>query len=199
MDAQCEAAAAPMVCEAEPRRSGVVIGTTLGVGLAGASGYPNNASLIGQPAYFSSSNLMVGPSESFFVMGALADYVNFGFFFGGGTAKSKDWRSTSSGIGFRLELFPLYGFSPKLRDLGVVAKFGVGGATLATRIAGDFPTSSGSQSFVGVGVFYDLKLTKLFGGHLSGGPTFDYDVITAPAIDRHTAVFGFRFAFYGGP
>jgi hypothetical protein len=189
--------APPSIDAPAEHRSGVVIGTAIGLGLAGSSGYPNNASLIGSPDYYSQSNLMIGANTSVFVMGAVADYVNFGFFFGGGTAKSHDWRSTSTGVGFRFEVFPLYRLYPTLRDLGFATKLGVGTTHLATRLPGDYPTSSGSQSLVSIGAFYEFTLTKLGRGHIAGGPSFDYDVINAAAIERHTAIFGFRFAFYG--
>jgi hypothetical protein len=180
------------------RRSGAVVGLSLGYGLYGASGYPNNASLFGNLAYYSASNLMTGTAISATLMDAVTDYLSFGVFLGGGTAKSQDWRSTSFGAGFRIELFPLYYWMPALKDLGVTAKLGLGRATVATRLPGNYPTSNGSQSFVGAGVFYEWKLTKLFGGHLAGGPSFDYDVITAPSIERHGASLSGRFVFYGG-
>jgi hypothetical protein len=183
---------------AAERRSGVVIGTAVGYGLAGASGYPNNASVIGSPEFYSASNLMSGANTTIFVMGALADWVNFGFWLGGGTVQSPRWRSGSFGAGFRAEFFPLYRVRPWLRDLGVSAQVGLGTATLATKVAGIYPTATGSQSFVGAGVFYEFWLVKLLGGHLGGGPTLDYDSITAASIERHGAIFGGRFAFYGG-
>ncbi len=180
------------------RRSGVVLGTAIGLGLAGASGYPNNATLIGSPAYFSSSDLLAGANTSAFVMGAITDYLSFGFWLGGGTAKSSDWRSTSFGVGFRLELFPLYRLYPTLRDLGVSTQLGVGNATLTSTLPGSRPSSSGSQSFVGAGLFYELRLFSLLGGHVAAGPSLDYDVISAPSIERNGAVLSARFAFYGG-
>jgi hypothetical protein len=188
----------PALDKPAERRSGVVIGTAIGYGLAAASGYPNNGSLIGSPAYYSASGLMSGVNSSAFVMGALTDYVNVGLWLGGGTVQSKDWRSTSFGAGFRVEAFPLYGYFPKLRDLGIFTLLGFGRATLTTKLVGSYPSASGSQSFVGVGAFYEFSLAKLLGGHLAAGPSLEYDVINAASIQRHGGYFSGRIVFYGG-
>jgi hypothetical protein len=192
--------AAPVASMDQPaeRRSGVVVGTTVGFGLAGASGYPNNGTRIGDSNYYSKSNIMSGARTSLFVMGALTDYLNFGFWLGGGSSASHDWHSTSFGIGFRLELFPLYAVHPSLRDLGVFTSLGVGSATLTDKQPGEHPNASGSQSFIGAGVFYELRLTKVGGIHIAGGPSLEYDTINSPSIEQHGAVLGIRFVFYGG-
>jgi hypothetical protein len=168
-----------------------------GFGAAGASGYPNSASKIGDPSYYSSSDLMRGSGGSFFLMGALADYVSFGLWFGGGTFESKDWRSTGGGGGLRVEVFPIYTLVPKLRDLGVVGQFGFGSSKLEAK-SGLYPPAEASQSFVGTGVFYDFFLFKGLGGHFAGGPSLEYDSIFSPSAERHWGMLGGRIAFYGG-
>src|SRR5690349_18639814 len=60
------------------RRNGVVLGASVGVGFAGASGTPNNAALQHDPAFYSESPLLVGWSTSWFLMGALTDWLSFG-------------------------------------------------------------------------------------------------------------------------
>jgi hypothetical protein len=179
-------------------RSGVVVGTAIGYGLAHASGYPNNATLIGSPAYHSTSNVIRGANTSIFVMGALTDYVSFGFWLGGGAVQSSEWRSTQFGAGFRIEAFPLYRIYPKLRDLGVSTRLGLGRATLASKLPGEHPSAAGSESYLGAGVFYEFALTKLLGGHLAAGPSLDYDVVSAASIDRGGLVLSARAVFYGG-
>src|SRR5579864_322791 len=62
-------------------RSGVVIGLAAGGGAVGASGYPNDLNKIGDPNFHSSSGWMLGNSESVLLMGALTDYLNFGFWY----------------------------------------------------------------------------------------------------------------------
>ena len=174
-DAESLATAPPALPDPPPeRRSGLVVATAIGFGLAGASGYPNNATRIGSPEYYSSSDLLAGVTASIFVMGALTDYLNFGFWLGAGTAKSSDWRSTSFGVGFRIEVFPFYRLYPVLRDLGAATQLGVGSATPTSTLPGSRPSSSGSQSFVGAGLFYELSLFKMLGGHVAGGPSVDY-------------------------
>src|SRR5437899_1240774 len=51
------------------RRAGLVLGLMGGFGVAGASGYPNSASKIDDPSYYSSSDLLRGSGGSFFLMG----------------------------------------------------------------------------------------------------------------------------------
>jgi hypothetical protein len=180
------------------RRAGVVVGLNLGYGLAGSSGYPNSATKIDVPAFYSSSDLMSGGGGSLFVMGALADYVSFGLWFGSATYQSADWRSTGFGVGFRVEAFPLYVLVPSLADLGVYTQLGVGSTSLTTKVAGNYPSADGAQSFLGAGMFYELLKPQLLGGHLAAGPSAEYDVITSRATERHGALAGVRVVFYGG-
>jgi hypothetical protein len=180
------------------RRAGLVLGYRGGVGLAQASGYPNAATKIDQPQYYSSSNTLSGFQMGPFVMGALTDYLNFGLFLSVGTYESSHWHSTGVGGGFRVEAFPLYKVYPRLADLGIYTQMGVGSTKLHAKIPGDFPDADGAQSFLGLGVFHEWTLVKMVGGHLAGGPTFEYDVITSRPIDRHGAMLGARLAFYGG-
>lgn len=178
------------------RRSGVVLGTSVGLGLAGSSGYPNDSTKINNPDFYSRSNLLVGPQTSIFFMGALADYLNFGFMVSFSTMHSDSWRSTGGGVGFRLEVFPLYHLVPTLKDLGVQTQLGVGFTSLQAN--GNYPGADGTQSFLGLGAFYEWKLAKLLGGHVAGGPTVEYDAIVAQSIERHTGMIGARLVFYGG-
>ncbi len=180
------------------RRAGVVVGVNASFGLAGSSGYPNSATKIDNPAFYSSSDLMTGGGASLFVMGALADYVSFGLWFGSSTFQSADWRSTGFGIGFRVEAFPLYTLVPQLADLGVFTQLGLGSTTLRTKLPGNYPSADGAQSYLAAGLFYEAFTPKLFGGHLAVGPSAQYDVITARSIERHGAVAGLRVVFYGG-
>jgi len=180
------------------RRAGVVVGVNLGYGLAGSSGYPNSATKIDVPAFYSSSDLMSGGGGSLFVMGALTDYVSFGLWFGSATYESSDWRSTGYGVGFRVEAFPLYKLVPSLADLGVYTQLGIGSTTLTTKLPGNYPGADGAQSFLGAGAFYELLTPKLLGGHLAAGPSLEYDVITSRATERHGALAGARIVFYGG-
>lgn len=180
------------------RRAGVVVGMSFGAGLGGASGYPNSATKIGDSAFYSASDLMTGLGNSIFVMGALSDYVSFGMWFGSASFDSAHWHSSGVGGGFRVEAFPLYQLVPKLADLGVFSQLGIGSTTLRTKLPGNYPTADGAQSYLGAGAFFEAWNPKVFGGHFALGPTIEYDVITARAIERHGALAGLRVVFYGG-
>src|SRR5262247_3119094 len=81
----------PSLVTPSVRRGGVVLGLSAGAGLAGSSGYPNSATKIDDPAFYSSSDLMVGSAFSLFLMGALTDYLNFGLWFGNARYASAHW------------------------------------------------------------------------------------------------------------
>lgn len=178
------------------RRSGLVIGAAPGIAFAGASGYPNNAKLIGDPAYYSESPLLVGHSTTYFLMGALTDYMNFGPMVNVASFESASWKSTGLGVGFRGEVFPLVRLVPTLADTAIFFQGGVGATELQAK--GPFPSADGTQSFLGLGVHHELRLTRLFGGHVSAGPYAEYDAIFAQAAERHWLATGLRLAFYGG-
>jgi hypothetical protein len=179
------------------RRSGFVVGLTFGAGLASSSGYPNNSNFIGDPNYYSASGTMFGSGGSGYLMGALSDWLNFGFWFGTATFSKGNWRSKGGGGGFRLELFPLYSLGGALRDLGAYTEVGIGSTTL-TYSRQDAIDDTGVGSFLAGGVFYEFWLTKALGGHFALGPDLRYDAIFSEPMERHGAILGLRFLWYGG-
>ncbi len=182
-------------------RRGLVVGLSLGAGLGGASGYPNDINRIGDPNYYSASGWMLGSSETLFVMGALTDYLNVGFFLTQGVFRNGDWRSGGTAGGLRLETFPLALVYPRLAGLGALAQFGIGGGNLTPAASGQggAPAVDGTQSFADVGVLYEWAFGHLFGGHFAAGPSLDYQAIWSQPFERHGLVAGARIAFYGGP
>jgi hypothetical protein len=178
-------------------RSGLLVELSLGYGVAGASGYPNNSNQIGDPNFYSSSDAMLGSGAGLFLGGAIADYLNFGFFFEGQSFKSKQWQGNASGFGLKLETFPLVYAVPTLKNLGAYAQFGIGSAKLDV-IAPGYPEASGVQSFLGVGVTYEFKIFRLFGGHAVAGPTIEYDAVYSQAISTSAFLIGGRLAYYSG-
>lgn len=178
------------------RRGGVVIGVTPGVAFAGSSGYPNNARLIGNPAFYSQSPLLVGSSTTYFLMGALTDYLSFGPMVNVAKFTSSSWTSTGFGVGFRAEVFPLLSLFPTLADTALYGQAGVGKTELQRN--GNFPSADGTQSFLGLGVHHEFRLFRFLGGHLAGGPYGEYDAIFSTSAERHWGSFGFRLAWYGG-
>lgn len=178
-------------------RSGLVVALMLGWGVAGSSGYPNDSSQIGNPAYYSSSDVMIGSGSGLFIGGALADYVNFGFFFVGQSYKSHDWNSKGAGAGFRVETFPLVYAVPTLKNLGLFAQFGIGSASLDVS-SGNYPEAKGVQSLIGIGGMYEITIFHILGGHGVIGPTLEYDAIYSTSISSGAGLLGGRVAFYGG-
>jgi hypothetical protein len=184
------------------RRNGAVIGASVGVGFAGSSGYPNNARLQNDPAFYSESPLLVGWSTSWFLMGALTDYFSFGPMLNIATFESEKWKSTGFGLGFRGEVFPLVGLAKKwqrldfLADTAAYAQFGFG--TTELRAKGPYPTADGSQSFLGLGLHQEFRLMKILGGHAAAGPHVEYDLIRSEFMERHWLTVGLRLAWYGG-
>ena len=84
------------------RRAGAVLGLAVGVGFAGASGYPNDVKLLGNPDYYSQTPLLIGPSTSIFLLGAVSDYLNFGPMVNIATFQNGTWKSTGFGVGLTL-------------------------------------------------------------------------------------------------
>lgn len=180
-------------------RNGIVVGLSLGVGIGRGSGYPNESSRIGDPSYYWASGWMPGTGESLFVMGAFADYLSFGFFYQSALYRNGDFRSGGGGGGLRLEAFPLAVVYPRLAGLGALAEFGIGSANLGSTKVVNVPGAGGTQSFGGVGVFYEWPFGHVLGGHFAAGPSFEYDAIWTQPFDRHGLLASVRVAFYGGP
>jgi hypothetical protein len=179
-------------------RTGIVLGLSLGGGVGAASGYPNNATEIGDPAYHSASGTMVGTSMSILVMGALSDYLNFGFWFAHAVFQNDNWRSDGNAGGLRVDVFPLIRLYPRLDGLGVFGQFGIGGGNLVSDVPGS-PGSAGTQSFAGAGAFYEWSFWRILGGHFGAGPNLEYDGIWSQPFERHGLLATARLVFYGGP
>lgn len=174
----------------------MVLGASVGAGFAGSSGYPNNARLLNDPDAYSESPLLVGWSTSYFLMGALTDYLSFGPMLVIATMESEKWKSTGFGLGFRGELFPFVKILPALADTAAYAQFGFG--TTELRAKGPYPSAEGSQSFLGLGLHHEFRLAKMLGGHAAAGPHVEYDAIRAESAERHWLTVGLRLAWYGG-
>jgi hypothetical protein len=179
-------------------RTGIVLGASLGVGIGSAAGYPNDSTKIGDPAYYSSGGTMVGPTETLLLMGALADYLSFGFWFNHATAAAGDFRSNGDAGGLRVEVFPLVRLYPRLNGLGTFAQFGIGQGKLTSSAPG-VQTAEGTQSFIGVGAFYEWPFGHLIGGHFAVGPSLEYDAMWSQPFGREGLVASARLVFYGGP
>ncbi len=179
-------------------RSGIAVGLSLGAGLGSASGYPNNSQDIGNPAYYSAGGFMAGGVGQLFLMGALSDYLSFGFWFGHTSLRNPDWTSNGNGGGFRIEVFPLVGWVPALHGLGVLANLGIGSGSLDSTHAG-LNSANGTQSFGGIGLFHEWAFAFTGAGHFAFGPALEFDAIWSQPFEQHGLVASARLAFYGGP
>ncbi len=195
---ETDAAKAAELNKPPQRRSGIVLSLTLGQGLFASSGFPKDATKVDDPNYYAASGPGLGFSNTLLIMGALSDYVNFGFWAGGSSFDNKHWKAMGGGGGFRVDVFPLYSLVPKARDLGVFGQFGVGYSKLEAK-HGASPGAEGAESFISGGLFYDGWFVKMLGGHLSGGPQLEYQAITSSSAEYHGVVLSGRVAFYGGP
>ena len=180
------------------RRSGVALGITPGFEVSGARAYPFTADAIGQPGLEQQAGTSAGAGGSFALMGALADYLNLGFWGYTGSGQSAAYRSSGAAFGFRAEVFPLYTLVPTLRDLGLIAQFGFGTARVE-RKDGTAPDGVVMQSYVGTGVFYEWRVASFLGGHLALGPSLEAGVAFAQSGQRLAFLLGPRVTFYGGP
>ncbi len=150
------------------RRDGLVLGGAAGLGFAGASGYPRDATLLGNRDYYSESPLLVGYHFTGFAGLALTDWLNIGGTASVANFESEKWKSSGFGIGLRAEVFPLLHVVPTLADLAVYGQLGVGVTEL--RAKGNYPTSDGAQSFFGAGVHYEWRFADFLGAHTAAGP-----------------------------
>lgn len=191
--------AAPDASDAEParptRRSGFTFGATLGAVVGGAQGYPNELGKIDNSAFYRRASGF-GEGGVIWLGGALADWFTFGL--GAEMASfSGSGRSSSGGaFVFHLEAFPLFARGGALRDLGVMADFGTGTASIRDD-SGDEIAKSGAQSLVGLGAFWEGL--RVAGDHLALGPFASFHYANSDALARQIGMVGLRTAFYGGP
>jgi len=179
-------------------RSGIVLGLSLGLGVGGAAGYPNDSTKIGDPRYYLGSGAMAGPSETLMLMGALADYFSFGFWFNHANYQGGGLHSNGSAGGLRVEAFPLVWLYPRLAGLGLLGEFGIGQANLTSSVPG-VENAEGTQSMIGVGAFYEWEFGHVLGGHFAAGPSLEYDAMFSEPFSREGLVASGRVVFYGGP
>jgi hypothetical protein len=180
------------------RRNGLTLGAAGGIAFAGASGYPNSARFYNDPAFYSESPLLVGYSMSYFILGALTDYFSFGPSLTIANFENDKWKSTGWGLGFRADFFPFAVIKgvPALADTALFGQLGVGTAEL--RAKGPYPSTDGTQSFFGIGLHHEFRLTTLLGGHAAMGPQIEYDAIRSQSHERHWLWAGLRIVWYGG-
>jgi hypothetical protein len=192
-DAAIDAATSKQLTRPQERRKGLIFGWNFGLGIAGASGYPNDSSKVGVPTYYDGSDAMGGAGGTLFAMYSLSDWVSFGVFYSRAQFRSGNWYTYGGGGGFRVDLYPLTYAVPTLRDLGVFGQFGIGTSTLSPTY-GTQESASGTESFLGGGVFYEFLLGK----HWGIGPSVEIDSEVTQSNQRYGVLFGGRVAIYTG-
>lgn len=180
-------------------RGGLAIGLQGGFASGTASGYPNDLQKIDDPTYYGAGGAMLGQTGTLTVMGAFTRFLSFGAFVQESTLSSTSgrWRSLGYSGGFRVEVFPLVWLSPVLADLGVSGSFGVGGGSLKAN-QGMYPGADGVQSYLGVGLFYELLFAHPGKTRWAIGPSVEYQLITSRPFERSDFFAGVRFTFYTG-
>jgi hypothetical protein len=176
-------------------RNGVVVGLAFGAAVGHGAGYPNDLNDIGHTDY-ASSGWMPGAGGTLLLMGAIADYLNFGFWYAHASFRGDEHRASQDGVGLRVEAFPLVFVCPQIGGLGVFSEFGLGTAKLSTPGA---PNAGGTQSFIGAGLLYEWAFGHVLGGHFGVGPSLEYDAVFTQPYDQNGLVAGLRAVWYGGP
>jgi len=174
------------------RRSDFTIGTSGGLAMGRASGYPNKVQEIGDPAFRSNTKFSVGSGGLIWLGVAFNDYLTFGLGFGG-FSLSGNGRDASAGVfGFHVDAYPLFAVDKNLRDLGVFTNFGTGPLTIK---GGPKQAEGGLMSYLEAGVAYErLRLWRI-----GMGPSVSVIHVWSESATATTALVGGRFAFYGGP
>jgi hypothetical protein len=187
---------APAYFDVAPKlRNGIVLGLAFGGGVGQGAGYPNNSQEIGDSQYHAASGWMPGTGFTLLVLGALTDYLNVGFWLGSSNFRSDNDRASAFGVGLRVEAFPFAVAYPRLEGLAAFTEFGLGSAKLTS--AG-VTEAQGTQSYIGVGAFYEWSFAHFLGGHFAVGPSLEYDAAFSRPFEASGFLASGRFVFYGG-
>jgi hypothetical protein len=176
-------------------RSGFVVGLTLGSGVAAISGFPNDSRKIGLLSHYTETGASIGSMGSLWFGGALSDWFTFGIGFTGGSMPLlSEQKTTSSGLIFHIEAYPLFPLGGRWRDLGVMLEAGTGAVEVTPKDSDKLLIDSGSASLIGGGPFYEgFKLWKL-----KHGPFIEGSYVWSNSVRRPAVFFGWRTSFYTG-
>ena len=177
------------------RRCGFAFGVTPSAMLGAATGYPNNALLIGRDEYYTNTGFSAGGAASVWLGVAVADGLVVGVGGQMGVMMNEQHRSEFGGLAFHIDAFPLFGLGGPWRELGVALEVGLSGTTTKNIDTDVTSIDAGLGSRVAVGAFYEgVRLWKL-----SMGPYLAADTIFSQSARTPTLSIGWRTAFYGGP
>lgn len=174
------------------RRGGFTMGAAFGAGLTAHAGYPNVADQIGDPAYLAASGPLFGYTATFWLGGALRDWLSVGL---GVSAANAGAGATKSGITsgiVHLELYPLYGLGGHFRDLGFDVDAGLGGGALLQTSFDSQPIDAGATSHLAFSAHYEPWRFALF----SAGPVLSYAQDFNITTQVSQVTLGLRFVLY---
>lgn len=134
------------------------------------------------------------PTISGFVGAAFADELSVAVEVQPSLVSTSDVKVGGFAVAFRIEAWPLVSYGGVFRDLALVARFGLGSASLTDAKTGDV-VGGGTYSLVGGALMWDAVRFRWFGA----GPTLGADYRSG-ATHRQTDVsLGLRVVFYAGP
>ena len=176
-------------------RSGFVVGLSLGSGVAAISGFPNDARKIGRERYYTETGASVGSTFSLWLGGALSDWFTFGIGFTGGSMPTlSELKTSTGGLIFHIEAYPLFPLGARFRDVGIMFDAGTGAATVTPKDSETKLIDSGSASQIGGGAFYEgIKLWKI-----KSGPFLEGTYVWSESVRRPALFVGWRASFYTG-
>ena len=179
-------------------RSGVVVGFALAEGSAARRRLPQQLERHRQPRYHTASGWMPGLGGTVLVMGALADYINFGFWYAHAAFGDSGRRASQDGVGLRVEAFPFVAPLARMGGARRVLRVRLrhGQARYARSAAGAAAPSRSSAS----GVLYEWSVAPLSSAATSAiGPSLEYDAVVHGPFEQHGLIANLRLVFYGGP
>lgn len=180
--------------KAKPVRSGTVVALSLDGGFGRASGYPNDSKLINDKASYGRTHLLQGGGFTLSVGGALAEYLNVGFFLSTSAFSKKDsWAVVSGGGGMRIDAFPLtFTHNKWLNSWAFYGLAGLGAVNVKYEKPGtNVADLDGTQSFLGLGSFYEIRI-----GGFGIGPELRFDAVVTRTASRLAVMQGLRFSIY---
>ena len=175
------------------RRSDVVIGLRFAPTLGFARGYPNEASKIDDPQYFSNTHAGLGMDDGFWIGGALRDWFTFAFSAEAISFKRKTLTASGEAFTLRVEFYPAWSLGGAWRDLGVATDFGLGGMKMTRN--GAPRADAGSPGVAGLEVFHESLRWHGF----AFGPALGYRQIFSQSLTANVTYLGIRGVYYSGP
>jgi hypothetical protein len=177
------------------RRSNVAFGVAGGLALGDATGSLNEVEQIGNSDFEASTGVAPGSSFSFWIGGALRDFLTIapggGFF----SLQGNDVTARGGWVGLHLDAYPLYDLGGLYRDLGIASNIGVG-LLNATDAADEQLIEGGAMGAVSFGVFWEgLRFWRAFGA----GPSLAVQHLFGQSADATLATLGLRLSAYTGP